>query len=40
MLASACVGDGEDQAYVKWAVDACLSKQSKEFKITGMTGHV
>ena len=40
MLADACVGDAEDQAYVKWAVDALLSKQSKEFKITGMTGHV
>jgi hypothetical protein len=40
MLADACVGDEEDQAYVKWAVDALLSKQSKEFKITGMTGHV
>lgn len=40
MLANACVGDGEDQNYVKWAVDTVLSKQSKEFKITGMTGHV
>jgi hypothetical protein len=40
MLADACVGDAEDQPYVKWAVDALLSKQSKEFKITGMTGHV
>eukprot|EP00285_Hemiselmis_virescens_P015199 CAMPEP_0173383208 /NCGR_PEP_ID=MMETSP1356-20130122/5751_1 /TAXON_ID=77927 ORGANISM="Hemiselmis virescens, Strain PCC157" /NCGR_SAMPLE_ID=MMETSP1356 /ASSEMBLY_ACC=CAM_ASM_000847 /LENGTH=301 /DNA_ID=CAMNT_0014337951 /DNA_START=129 /DNA_END=1034 /DNA_ORIENTATION=- len=40
MLSEACVGDKEDAVYAKWAVEALTSKQSKEFKITGMTGHV
>ncbi|EKX54586.1 hypothetical protein GUITHDRAFT_63469 [Guillardia theta CCMP2712] len=40
VLEDAVVGDGEDLPYVRWAMEAILSKASTEFKITGMTGHV
>eukprot|EP00960_Hanusia_phi_P004387 128502-Hanusia_phi.AAC.1 len=37
VIEDAVVGDGEDLPYVRWALDAILSKASTEFKITGMT---
>ena len=40
VLSGACVGDGEDAEYARWAVEALSSKASREFRITGMTGHV
>jgi hypothetical protein len=40
VLSGSCVGDGEDAEYARWAVEALSSKASREFRITGMTGHV
>jgi hypothetical protein len=39
-LLGACVGDGEDAEYARWATETLASKASQEFRITGMTGHV